>query len=139
VILLDTNVVSEALKPRPEPVVIAWIDAQRIEDLFLASVSLAELHTGIEIMPPGRRRDALAQLLQTSLERLFQSRIVPFDERAAIVYAAIFAKARALGISIAMGDGQIAAIAHVHGYSVATRDESPFRSAGIPVINPWRS
>jgi predicted nucleic acid-binding protein len=138
-IILDTNVVSEAMKTQPQPVVVDWIDAQFADDMFLTSINLAELHSGIRIMPVGQRRDALAQILKTSLERLFGPRVLPFDEAAAFAYASIFARCRILGSPIGVADAQIAAIALVHGCAVATRDERPFHAAGVAVINPWKT
>jgi predicted nucleic acid-binding protein len=139
VIILDTNIVSEAMKPRPEETLLHWIDAQYLGVLYITSISVAELFSGIEIMPVGRRRDEMRELLTTSLERFFGSRVLPFDVSAALAYASIFANGRKEGISIGLADGQIAAIAKVHGYSVATRDERPFRAAGVRVINPWKA
>jgi len=136
-IILDSNVVSEAMKSGPNQAVVAWIDAQAIETLFLTATSLSELLSGIEVLPDGHRRSLLRETCRTSLERLFGSRILSFDTKAALAYAAIFAQTRSSGFAIGVGDGQIAAIAHVHGYTVATRDTGPFLAADVPVIDPW--
>ena len=137
-IILDTNVVSEAMKPNPDSAVIAWFDSQMVDDLFLTVTSLAELLTGIEVLPIGKRRAVLVKILRESMERFFGPRILAFDQAEAVAYATIFARARASGYTIAVGDGQIAAIATAHGYAVATRDTRPFLAAGVRVINPWQ-
>lgn len=135
-IVLDTNVVSEAMKPSPNPTVLAWLNAQVAETLYLSSVTLAELLYGIGTLPEGRRKDALAGMLDGLLE-LFASRVLPFDADAARCYAQLATQARAAGKGFPTPDGYIAAIAVSHGFTVATRDTSPFEAAGVPVINPW--
>lgn len=137
-IVLDTNVVSEAMKPGPHPVVQAWLDEQAAETLYLSSVTLAELLFGIRTLPSGRRKDALAQTLDGLLE-LFRDRLLAFDTDAARHYAELAAAARATGKGLSTPDGYIAAIAAARGFSVATRDVAPFRAAGVKVINPWET
>jgi predicted nucleic acid-binding protein len=136
-ILLDTNVVSEPLKAAGEMNVLAWIDAQIIETLYLSTISLAELRFGIAVLPEGKRRDALASSLEQRILPLFSGRILSFDGPASQAYAALRSRARAAGQAIAPADGYIAAIAATHGVTVATRDTSPFEAAGLPIINPW--
>ena len=136
-ILLDTNVVSEPLLPRPDRKVLAWLDAQVAETLYLSTVSLAELLFGVENLPAAKRRKALAFSLQEKIMALFGERIVPFDLAAAEAYAKIVVRARRHGHPISVADAQIAAIAAARQFSVATRDEAPFNAAGVPVINPW--
>jgi predicted nucleic acid-binding protein len=136
-ILLDTNVVSEPLRPRPEPAVVAWLDAQNAETLFLSAISIAELGLGVERLPAGRRRQMLATGLGAALTSLFGERILPFDEHAAWEYARLVARAGTSGHSVGIADGQIAAIASVHGFMVASRDQAPFVACGIMVVNPW--
>jgi len=136
-ILLDTNVVSEPMRLKPDRNMLRWLDAQAAETLYLASVSLAELLLGIESLPPGKRRKALAAALDEQIIALFGERIVPFDTGAAGAYARIVMRARRHGHPIAVVDAQIAAIAASREFSVATRDEAPFQACGIPVINPW--
>ncbi len=138
-ILLDTNVVSEPLKLTGEAKVLAWLDAQLIETLYLSTISLAELRFGIAALPAGKRKDALQTNLTKRVLPLFAGRILPFDEAASEAYAALRAKARAKGQTIASADGFIAAIALHHGLMVATRDTDPFEAAGLTVINPWIS
>ncbi|MEP9353669.1 PIN domain-containing protein [Xanthobacter sp. KR7-65] len=135
-ILLDTNVVSEAMKPEPHPGVRDWLDAQVAETLFLSSVTIAELMFGIGALATGERRSALARALDGVLE-VFGERILAFDLEAARAYAALADKARGAGKGFPTPDGYIAAIAAAHGFAVASRDTSAFMAAELPVINPW--
>jgi predicted nucleic acid-binding protein len=137
VILLDTNVLSEPIKARPDVSVVTWLDAQAPNTLYLSSTSLAELLLGVELLPQGARRNRLAIAIRSSIERLFGTRILPFDAMAAEAYPAMIAAGRRIGRPIQFADAQIAAVASVHGCIVATRDQAPFVAAGIPVINPW--
>lgn len=136
-IILDTNVVSEPMKPEGAPAVMAWLDRQSADTLYLTATSLAELLVGIAILPEGKRKGGLDAALSDLMEGLFGSRILPFDQRAAATYATLVVRARASGRSIGVADGQIAAIAAVHGFIVATRDTAPFAVAGLSTINPW--
>ena len=135
-ILLDTNVVSETMKPEFEPAVRRWLDDQAAETLFLSSVTVAELLFGIGVLPKGRRRDNLADALGAVLA-LFEARILPFDTEAARCYGDLAVAARAAGKGFPTPDGYIAAIAAAHGFAVASRDTSAFLAAGLSVIDPW--
>lgn len=137
-IVLDTNVVSEAMKPEPTPAVRDWLDAQAAETLYLSSVTVAELLFGIGALPDGRRKQMLATTLDGQLA-LFDGRILAFDTDAARHYADIAVAARNAGKGFPTPDGYIAAIATAHGFAVATRDASPFHAAGVPVIDPWKA
>ena len=136
-ILLDTNLVSEPWKPKPDPRVVAWIDAQVVETLFLSSVTVAELRFGIAAMPSGKRRKVLDERLEGDLLPVFVGRVLPFDLDASRAYAELMSKAKIAGQAINMADGYIAAIAAARGLSVASRDVAPFHTAGVPIINPW--
>jgi predicted nucleic acid-binding protein len=136
-ILLDTNVVSEPLRHSPEPRVIEWIDAQPLETLYLSAVTVAELRAGVALLPAGKRRTALHENLERQVLPLFTGRVLALDLSCTMAYAELTVKARAIGMAIATADGYIAAIAATHGFSVATRDASPFDAAGVAVINPW--
>lgn len=136
-IILDTNVVSEPLRSRCSDAVTAWLDAQAAESLYLTSISAAELWAGIAVMPDGSRKSALENSLDDLLERLFGERRLDFDYSAARAYAEITRRTAAAGTPLPFADGLIAAIAHAHGFVVATRDVDPFRAAGVGVINPW--
>lgn len=137
-ILIDTNVISEPLRVAADPTVTAWIDAQNVETLFLAAISLAELRYGIAALPAGRRRDALHQQVEQRVVPLFRGRILPFDATASQAYALLRARARAAGQSIGTADGYIAATAAANGLTIATRDAAPFVAAGLTVIDPWQ-
>ncbi len=125
------------MKPDADRRVEAWLDEQLAETLYVTSISLSELLLGVELLPKGRRKKELGADLRSLLETLFGDRVLPFDLQAAIRYATSMSKARADGRAISMADGQIAAIAAAHGFTVATRDTVPFVAAGVPVLNPW--
>ena len=135
-IVLDTNVVSEAMKPEPHPVVRAWLNNQVTETLYLSSVTLAELLFGIAALPTGKRKDMLAQTLD-GLLGLFRGRVLPFDIDAARHYAELAVKAKIAGRGFPTPDGYIAAIAASRGFIVASRDTAPYEAASVTVINPW--
>jgi toxin FitB len=136
-ILLDTNVISEPLKASGDPKVVAWINAQNIETLYLSTIGLAELRFGIAALPEGKRKDVLHSSLEQRVLPLFEGRILSFDIGASEAYVTLRSRARATGQAIAPADGYIAAIAMTHGLSVATRDTQPFISVGLTVINPF--
>jgi toxin FitB len=136
-ILLDTNVVSEPLRPTPDTRVIEWIDAQPLETLFLSAITVAELRAGVALLPAGKRRTGLQQNLEKRVLPLFAGRVLPFDLACTAAYAALMGRARTAGLAIATADGYIAAIAVANGFTVATRDTGPFEAAGAAVINPW--
>jgi toxin FitB len=138
-IIVDTNIVSEPFRPRPSDAVGEWLNRQSASDLFLTTISLAELYRGIAILPDGKRKQALKEDTDSFRRDYFGGRILAFDMEAAFAYADLTAKTRALGISMSFADAQIAAIAATHGFSVATRDVGPFTAAGVSVINPWEA
>lgn len=138
-ILLDTNVVSEPLRPAPDARVIEWIDAQPVETIFLSAITVAELRAGVALLPAGKRRSGLQQSLEKRVLPLFAGRVLPFDLACTQAYAVLMAKARAAGLAIATVDGFIAAIAAANGLAVATRHAGPFEAVGAAVINPWRA
>ncbi len=136
-ILLDTNVLSETLRKAPSTNLIAWIDAQPLETLFLSAVTVAELRFGIALLPDGRRRTALQGEIEGRILPLFAGRVLAFDMAATQCYAALMARARSNGLAVATADGMIAATATAHRMQVATRDDAAFQAAEIPVIDPW--
>lgn len=136
-ILLDTNVISEPLRPSPDPRVVAWIDDQPIETLFLSAVTVAELRAGVALLPAGKRRTGLQDNLEKRFLPLFAGRVLAFDQGCTPAYAVLMARARQAGKAIGTADGYIAAIAATHGLTVATRDTAPFDAAGSSVIDPW--
>ena len=128
-ILLDTDVISESMKPEPNPAVRNWLDEQSAETLYLSTVTIAELLFGIGTLRKGRRKDKLGAALDGVLE-LFAGRILPFDIGAARRYADLSVKARAAGKGFPTPDGYIAGIAASHEFAVASRDASAFIAAG---------
>ncbi len=135
-ILLDTNVISEAMKPEPNITVRAWLNNQAAETLYLSSVTLAELLFGIRALPAGKRKNMLDRALNELL-KLFKDRVLPFDTEAARHYADLVVSARNNGRGFPMPDGYIAAIAASHHFIVASRDTAPYEAAGVGIINPW--
>ena len=135
-ILLDTNVVSEAMKPEPNLSVQAWLNDQVVETLYLSSVTLAELLFCITALPAGRRKEMLEQAV-SGLMGLFRDRVLPFDIDAARHYAELAVTAKNSGRGFPTPDGYIAAIAASRKFIVASRDIAPYNAAGVSVINPW--
>ncbi|TNC66395.1 type II toxin-antitoxin system VapC family toxin [Rubellimicrobium roseum] len=137
-IVLDTNVVSEPMRPVPDERVLRWLSAQDASTLFLTAVTEAELRTGLALLPAGRRREALTTALEAVLAQDFAGRVLPFEGGAAArAYAAIQAERREAGRPISMADAMIAAIARSQGLQVATRNTGDFEGTGVEVVNPW--
>jgi predicted nucleic acid-binding protein len=136
-IVLDTNVISEPLNPLPDQAVIRWLDAQDPETLYLAATVLSEVLIGVALLPAAKRKLGMEQDMRALQARLFGDRFLPFDREAAVAFALLGSRAAAKGYSISMADCQIAAIAAVHDFAVATRDTAPFLAVGVPVMNPW--
>lgn len=137
-IVLDTNVISELMKATPEPSVFAWVTRQPPQDLFISTISMAEILYGIELLPKGKRRDGLLQEAETTFAGDFAGRILGFDEHAARMFGSIVGARRMRGRPIGIADGEIAAIARCHRASLATRDTSDFEGCGVQLINPWK-
>jgi toxin FitB len=136
-IVLDTNVLSEVIRPEPSARVLSWILSEQPFSIYTTSVSQAELLYGVELMPQGRRRLAFDTAVKKMLAEDFADRILPFDSDAAEAYSRIAASRRAMGRPISEGDAQIAAIAHSRGAALATRNARDFEDCGIKVLNPW--
>ncbi len=136
-ILVDTNVVSEPLRLVPEPRVIQWLDAQALETLYISAVSVAELRSGVQTLPEGRRRELLHDNLEKVMIPRFAGRVLSFTLVESQAYAELMAKARSAGQAISVSDGFIAATAAANSMIVATRDTLPFETAGLATINPW--
>lgn len=136
--ILDTNVVSELMRPTPDPVIEPWFAEHATSSLFLTAVSEAELRFGLAVMPIGKRREGLASALRRVLETGFANRILPFDSSAARAYAEIAAARRRVGRPIPVADCQIAAIARSRDMAVATRNVRDFEDAGIEISDPWK-
>ena len=138
-IVLDTNVVSELLRARPDANVLVWFSAQTPARLHVTCITQAEMLLGVALLPAGKRREYLQQSMQTFFEVDFVSRDLPFDRDAAAAYADITASRRAAGRPITILDAQIAAICITAGASLATRNTRDFEDCGLHLINPWLS
>ena len=136
-ILIDTNVVSELMRPAPEPAVLDWFGLQDPSILHLSAVSEAELRRGVAILPAGRRQDALRAAVDAMVAEDFAGRVLSFDSVAAVAFASVFAHRRAAGRPISFPDCQIAATARAHGAAVATRNVADFEGCGIEILDPW--
>ena len=138
-IILDTNVLSETLRPSPDKQVVEWLDAQIAETLFLTTITLAEVRYGIAALPTGKRKTGLDERFEAELLPLFAGRVLAFDEPATREYALLRSQTRAAGLAIGDFDALIASIAKAHRFGVATRDVAPFEAAGVPsVIDPFK-
>jgi toxin FitB len=136
VIVLDTNVVSELMRPSPDPQVLVWLEQQAHEDLNTTAVSVAEIHYGICRLPEGRRRVQLAAAAEDIFGG-FASQILSFNHTAALQYGALVAERDRAGRPISALDGQIAAICRASGSALATRNTADFEDAGVELLNPW--
>ena len=136
--LLDTNIISHAVKPQPSESLVAWMSAQRDEDLFIASLTVAEIRRGILEKPRGRKRDALDRWFSgdEGPQALFAGRILPFDDKAALIWARLMADGTAAGRPRSALDMIIAAVAAANECVVATDNEKDF--AGLQIVNPVR-
>ena len=137
-IALDTNVVSELMRPRPDPVVVAWVDAQDAQQLYLPAVCIAEVLFGIARLPVGRRRDQLAQTFSDMLADDFTDRTLAFDEHAAVRFAQVAAAAETHGRPMSVADAQIAATCLLHDAQLATRNTKDFARCGLVLVDPWQ-
>jgi predicted nucleic acid-binding protein len=136
-ILLDTNVLSEPLRPRPQPAVFDWLDRQDPATLYLSSITVAELFAGVHTLPAGRRRSAIERELTGRVLPLFAGRILPFDDAAAQVFGRVYASCRAAGQPLDFADGAMASIALARGFAIATRNVADFVATGVDLLNPW--
>jgi predicted nucleic acid-binding protein len=137
VILLDTNVLSEVLKPAPAGSVLRWLGAQTPAAVFTTTITVAEVLYGVEVLPPGKRHAQLLEAVERMFAEQFDGRILPFDESAARLFPGIVVRRAAAGRPISQFDAMIAAIARSHRAAVATRNTGDFEHCGIPVVDPW--
>jgi predicted nucleic acid-binding protein len=138
-IILDTNVLSELMKPKPSPAVAAWVAKQPITELFTTSITEAEIFYGIELLPKGKRRDGLRTAAQAMFIEDLTGRVFSFDSDAARAFSGIAAHRRTLGKPINHADAQIAAIAQTRGARLATRNAGDFKDCGVDIVDPWNS
>jgi toxin FitB len=138
VIVLDTNVLSETMRPLPDDAVIAWLNAQPFEDLYFPAICLAEVATGVAVLPAGKRKAQLQRHLQQATA-LFGPRVLAFDTAAAAAFAEVRGRCLKRGHDIGFADCAIAAIAHAHNAQLATRNTKDFLATGVKLIDPWLS
>lgn len=136
-IVLDTNVISELMRPEPNPAVTAWVAAQPRDALYTTSINRAEILYGIAAMPAGKRRDGAAALVEAMFAEEFAGRILPFAAEAAPHFARIVAERRRAGMPIEGFDALIAAATLAAGGFIATRDIGGFANCGLTIVNPW--
>ncbi len=136
-LILDTNILSEIMRPEPERKIANWIVRQPSEDLFTAAMCQAEILAGLAVMPNGRRRTVLEEAARAIFADDFDGRILPFDTAAASAYAELFAARRSAGLPGGTVDLMVAAIARVHGAGVVTRNVADFAGVGFAIVNPW--
>lgn len=137
-IIVDTNVLSEPMKAKPDQGVISWFDAQPADDLFVTAITVAELIYGVARMPNGRKRNQVAEAVGEILEINFHKRVLPFDQDAAINYGHLLAKRNTAGLPMGMADAQIAAICMNYAdVCLATRNTRDFCGLDILIVNPW--
>jgi len=137
-IVVDTNVISELMRPSPSPALRAWMSRQAASDLYTTAITAAEIRYGLERLPGGRRKDRL----QAAADEVFAALsefVLPFDAAAAIQYARIARHRDEAGLPTGGFDTQIAAICRARGAALATRNVKDFVETGVEVINPWRS
>jgi len=140
VILLDTNVVSEGMRPLPDQQVMRWLDAQPAADLWISAVTVAEIRLGLALLPEGQRKRNLTDRAEAMLREDFGEGCLAFDAAAAAEYAAIVAHRTGLGRPISVEDAQIAAIARAGGLTLATRNTKDFGDIeGLTLVNPWEA
>jgi predicted nucleic acid-binding protein len=136
-IILDTNILSEPMKRKPNETVVSWLDAQPAGELYVTAITIAELMYGLARMPAGQKRNHVSEAIIKTLETDFSHRILPFDQNAAINYAYIVAKRDAMGLPITMADAQIAAICMNYPYArFVTRNTKDFLCLDLLIVNP---
>jgi toxin FitB len=136
-IVLDTNVISEPLKAIPASNVLQWLANQAPETLYMTTISVAEMLSGVEKLPKSKRRDSLHRALIDKVFPLFAGRILSFDESAAVEFSLVLSGANAKGNPISFADAAIAGIARAHGFAVATRNVRDYKGTGVALVDPW--
>ncbi len=138
-IVLDTNVLSELMRPEPANTVIEWLDRQAAADIYLAAITVAEVLYGVARLPAGRRKAELAARVEAMLSEDFDHRVAAFDEVAAAHYADIAVRRERAGRPISTADAQIAATCRSHEAVLATRNVADFTDTDITIVNPWET
>lgn len=136
-IVLDTNVLSETLRPAPDPRVLAWFGAQRRASLFTTTITQAEILYGLGLLADGARKQALSSAIEAIFKEDFAGRLLGFDRDAAEVYAQIAASRKSAGLPISLFDAMIVSVARSTGATLATRNIKDFVECGVALIDPW--
>lgn len=136
-IVLDTNVISEVVRPSPSAEVIEWLNLQESADLYVTTITLGEISYGVEVLPDGNRRSSLSRAVNQFVDQAFGDRVLVFDRDSAYEYGQLMAGRRKLGRPLSAPDGQIAAITRRHRFQLATRNLKDFEECGIGLINPF--
>ncbi|HET6467166.1 MAG TPA: type II toxin-antitoxin system VapC family toxin [Geminicoccaceae bacterium] len=138
-LIVDTNVISELMRPAPDEGVARWFERQPLDELATTAVSVGEILYGLDLVPDGRRKADLAARFAAALQRAFADRILPFDAAAAAVYARVRGDRDRAGRPVGVNDAMIAAIAHLRGATVATRNVADFEHCGVAIVDPWQA
>ncbi len=136
-IILDTNIISEIMRQLPNEKVLAWLDKQEATDLFITAITIAEISYGLHVLPEGNRRSALEGSFNKAINEAFNNRVLTFDKAAGYHYGEIMSYRKSLGRPLGVCDGQIAAIARIHGFSLTTRNIKDFSDCHLELINPF--
>ncbi|WFU06485.1 type II toxin-antitoxin system VapC family toxin (plasmid) [Rhizobium sp. CB3171] len=136
-LLLDTNVLSEVTRPRPDAHVLKWLDGLDEDRSFISVVSIAEIRRGVALMDSGRKRDALTEWLAQDLPQRFEHRVLPVNEPVAVAWGDLMGLAKRNGRGLSSMDGLIAATAIAHNLALATRNIRDFEGFGIELVDPW--
>ncbi len=136
-IILDTNVLSELMRPQPVPQVLAWVAQQAVTEIFTTTITEAEIFYGIELLARGRRREALLSAAEAMFSEDLAGRVLGFESDAARIFSKMAAQRRMLGRPISHADAQIASITRACRARLATRNQSDFADCGINLIDPW--
>ena len=136
-IVLDTNVVSEMMKPSPKPSLVDWLNRQETATLYLSTITLAEIGYGLHAMPDGQRRRSLEDRFEEFIAEGFDQRILGFDRVSACAYGELMGRRKTLGRPMSILDGQIASIARANRFAIATRNVHDFEECGVSLINPF--
>lgn len=135
--LLDTNVISELRRPKPSRSVVAFVAARPLQQLFLSTVTLAEIRFGIEMLDDAVRRAALNDWLSLTVRPMFEQRVLPISEEVMLKWRLLVEEGRKSGHTFSQPDLIIAATALHHGLTVVTRDVADYAKAGVTLVNPW--
>lgn len=136
-IVVDTNVISELMRPQPSTAVLQWFTEHSSSELFVTSITLAEIRYGLRVMPIGKRRVEMTSIFERYIYEAFDQHILDFTDNSAHIYAEIAGRRKEMGVPLSIADGQIASIALQESYALATRNIKDFQACGLELINPF--